>query len=473
MLAKLRNFSKSKFSGVLIAIIIVPFVFWGMGSVFTSGKSNNIAKINNENISTDNFFNFLNKLKINPNDLKNNIDDNTMNQILSEIISLKILDMEIDDLGVKISDKNLTNILKNDKKFHDEENKFSRIKYEKFLLENNFSATSYEQEIKTNNLQNELFNYVSGGIRSPRFLTKSYYLEETKIINIEYINLEKLYKKKFSLMELESHIEKNVSKFEKDYIDATFAKILPSNLIDTNEFNTDFFKKIDDIENDIFNDGNIEEVAKKYKIKLDKISNYYFKENDDDVLDEIYKNRNNKKLSLIDKEDYFLLFKIENLNKKLPGLDDEIFYKEVEENKIKKDKFEYNKKLLRKIEKNQFNNSDFKAIAVEDKNIFKLKIKSKDDNSFLNIDSLKMLYTVPENNFLLIVDNDKKVYLTKIVNFEYKNYNDNNKDIKKYSLKSNFNLKNNISLTYDKLLNKKYNVEINQNTLERVMNYFK
>ena len=31
MLGKLRSFSKGKLAAVLVAIIIIPFVFWGMG----------------------------------------------------------------------------------------------------------------------------------------------------------------------------------------------------------------------------------------------------------------------------------------------------------------------------------------------------------------------------------------------------------------------------------------------------------
>ena len=45
MLSKLRDFSKSKLAGVLITIIIIPFVFWGMGSVFSGGNKNNVVKI--------------------------------------------------------------------------------------------------------------------------------------------------------------------------------------------------------------------------------------------------------------------------------------------------------------------------------------------------------------------------------------------------------------------------------------------
>ena len=50
MLNKLRGFSNTKLAGVLVAIIIVPFVFWGMGSVFSGGNTNNIAKIISEKL---------------------------------------------------------------------------------------------------------------------------------------------------------------------------------------------------------------------------------------------------------------------------------------------------------------------------------------------------------------------------------------------------------------------------------------
>ena len=65
MLNKLRNFTKTKLATVLIGIIIIPFVFWGMGGVFQGGNTNNIAKIKNVNISTENFFDHIRTLGIN------------------------------------------------------------------------------------------------------------------------------------------------------------------------------------------------------------------------------------------------------------------------------------------------------------------------------------------------------------------------------------------------------------------------
>ena len=60
MISSFRNFAKTKFAGLLVFIMIIPFVFWGMGGMFSSGNTNNIAKVNEKNISTEEFIDYLN-----------------------------------------------------------------------------------------------------------------------------------------------------------------------------------------------------------------------------------------------------------------------------------------------------------------------------------------------------------------------------------------------------------------------------
>ena len=60
MISSFRNFAKTKFAGLLVFIMIIPFIFWGMGSMFSSGNTNNVAKINKTNISTQEFVDYLN-----------------------------------------------------------------------------------------------------------------------------------------------------------------------------------------------------------------------------------------------------------------------------------------------------------------------------------------------------------------------------------------------------------------------------
>ena len=62
MLSSIRKFSKTIYAKVLLGIVVIPFVFWGMGSSLTSGNKNVIVKIDKEKYSTEAFFNFMQKL---------------------------------------------------------------------------------------------------------------------------------------------------------------------------------------------------------------------------------------------------------------------------------------------------------------------------------------------------------------------------------------------------------------------------
>ena len=72
MLNNIRNFSKTISAKILMVIIIIPFVFWGMGGVFNRGNTNNIVKINNHSISAQDFMNYLNDSRIDSNVIKEN-----------------------------------------------------------------------------------------------------------------------------------------------------------------------------------------------------------------------------------------------------------------------------------------------------------------------------------------------------------------------------------------------------------------
>ena len=287
MLSKLRNFTKSKLALVLIAIIIIPFVFWGMGSVFSGGNTNIVAKVGKKNISTEDFINYIQNSRIDPKDLKKNLDKNVLEEILSQVISLKIIEEEIKSLGISISDKSLFNKITNDKKFI-ENKKFSRVKYEKFLLENNIPATHYEKRVKENELQSNLFIFIGGGIKTPTFLKKNFYKEETKEIITEYINLENIYKNDFTDEEINKYLDNNEKNFRKDYIDVNFSKINPQSLINSDEYSKEYFQIIDEIDNLIINGESYIDIVKKFNLKSTKIENYQTEQDNHKFLVDIY-----------------------------------------------------------------------------------------------------------------------------------------------------------------------------------------
>ena len=473
MLNKLRGFSNTKLAGVLIAIIIVPFVFWGMGSVFSGGNTNNIAKINNEAISTQDFMKYINQTRMDVEYIKKNINNNVIENIISKIVSIKLLDMEINDLNISISDKALAEKIKNNEVFLDDKKNFSRIKYEKFLLENNLTAPVFEIRFKNEELKKNLFTYVGGGIKSPYFLNNKIYISKTKEVEIDYFNLDTVYNTETSETEINQFIKDNEENLKEELIDFSYAKITPSNLIEIDEFNNEFFKKIDDIENSILNGSNIEDIKKKYNLKLEYLNNYNNDDDENEILKEIYQKKNDAKIQLIDKNDYYLLYEISKIKKILPSKSDLNFIKRVKENLTLKKKYEYNKDLFQKIQDKKLNEDEFLKISSGERNILNTIIKSVDYDKVFDKESINLVYSLPINSFVLITDVNNKIYLAKINNIITKNLSKNDINNKEYLVKSNSKIIDEIYSSYDLSLNKKYRVKVFENTLDRIKNNFK
>ena len=102
MIRSFRNFAKTKYAGLLVFIMIIPFVFWGMGSMFSSGNTNTIAKINKTNISTEDFIDHLNNSGIPQSTIRDNLKNNIIEELLSNLISTSLLNLEIENYNLII-----------------------------------------------------------------------------------------------------------------------------------------------------------------------------------------------------------------------------------------------------------------------------------------------------------------------------------------------------------------------------------
>ena len=134
-----------------------------------------------------------------------------------------------------------------------------------------------------------------------------------------------------------------------------------------------------------------------------------------------------------------------------------------------KDKFDYNTKLLEKIRNNEFDNSEFTRMGQQ--NIKTTKLNSIRDNKKFDINAVKVLYSLPIDSFTLINDEKENIYLAKIKNYQLELIDGSN-EMKDYTNKQNSNLKNGMLKSYDLYLNSRYDVTLNQKTIERVKNFF-
>ena len=472
MISSFRNFAKTKFAGLLVFIMIIPFVFWGMGSMFSSGNTNNIAKINKQNISTQEFIDHINNSNIPQQTIRENLDKNIIEELLSTLVSTTLLDLEVKDFNLIISENTLLKKIKTNKNFLNQDGNFERVKYEKFLLENNQSAPAFELRLRGRELQKNLFDYIGAGTVVPKFLVNKIFEEENKKIEIEFINLQNFYKKKddISDLDIKKFVNENKENLKVEYIDFDYAIINPKNLIGVDEFNQMFFDKIDQIEIDISNNLNFKEILNNTDIKTINKTNFRYSDNKNDIEKKIFEVRNIE-FDIIENQNDYILYKINKLEERTPDLSDLELKNEILELVSQKNKFDFNSELLKKIDNKVFNNDEF--IKMGEKQIEKIQLKSIKDNNKFEINAVELLYSLPLNSFTLINDKKNNIYLAKIKKILNQNIGSNKEKLKEYVFKQNTNTKNSILKSYDLFLNEKYNVVINQKTVERVKNFFK
>ena len=473
MLKIFRNFTKKKIAGLLlIIVIIIAFGFGGFGGGFNTGNQNNIAKINNTNISTQDFMEYLNQSGLSQQVIKENIDKNIIEELLSSLVSMTLLDLEIKDLDLFLSEETLVEKIKKNKKFQDENSNFQRTLYEKFLLTNNMSAAMYEIKLKNNTLQKKLFTYISGGAKSPKFLVKKHFIENNRKLDIEFVSLNKFYKKneEFSNQEIKKFIHENKEKLKQDFIDFSYAIITPKKLVGIDDFNQSFFDAIDEIENKISKNIDFKTIINEINIKTISKKDYIYLDNKETIENKIYNSRKNN-IQILEDNGTFIFYQIDNTSTRLPSLDDDRFSKQVKNLLFQKEKFEFNKDILDQLDKKEFNEISFAKLANGE--VEKIQLNSIKDINKFEINSINILYSLPINSFTLVADKKDNIFIAKVISFEDISISQDSNEFKSISNQASAENRNGILKSYDYLLNSKYKVIVNEKTLDRVKNYFR
>ena len=472
MIEKLKNLGWKQLGGlVLIVIIIIAFGFGGFGGGFSTNNQNNIAKINKTNVTTQDFIDYVNQSGISQEAIRDNLDNNIIEELLSGLISTTLIDLEIKDFDLSINERTILKNIKENKNFQDENGAFQRIKYEKFLLSNNLSAPMFELQLKNRELQKHLFDFIGAGTITPNFLIEKKFEENNKSLDIEYFDMENLYKTKddYTANEIEVFIDENKDQLKREYIDFKYVILNPKNLIGIEEFNQEFFDEIDSIENKISQGSTFDTILEDINVDIIEV-NEFAPSSSKQINEDLIYSKKASKIDLIESGDNFLLYNIDNQYDRAPDLNDEIIKGEIVELIYQKGKFDYNREIIEEIQKKKFDNSKFEELAGSNKEYS--SINSIEDDKLIDINSVKMLYALPINSFAL-VNKEDKIYLVKITGTNKNSFNKTDEKYLKFVNSQNTNNRKSILQSYDQLLNDKYQVQLNQKTIDRVKNYFK
>ena len=484
MATSIGKLSKSFFIKLLVGIIILPFVFWGMGDVFRGGNQNVIATIDSKKVSTQEFVNYVNRLNLNEEQVKNLSKTDLIEQILSEYIGRKVMALEIEKIGIVVSDNALRDIIKNDKLFF-KDDKFSRTEYEKFLIKSGITAPQFEANIVEQEKRRQFLSSLAGGIVVPEMLVEKEFKKENQTKTIEYIDLEKYHSKnKPSRESLKELYERNKNIFFVELKSIRYAEIKPELISGSADYNENFFKQLDLIENKVLDGQTFDEttVANNLKIiEFNKINANKEDENKnkieklpDNLFNKIYNIKNTQSPEVINIEGKYYLAEVKDAEKKNKTMDDPEVVEALNAQLSFKEKIENNTSLAKDISLGAFKNGNFKKFAddngLEVKNY---KISSLKQNDIFSDGLIKNIFLTNDGEINLITNNTfTKSFLISTKKTEYKTLDKNSNEFEQYEAKARLNLINKIYKSYDESVNQKYKVELNQRTIDRVKNSF-
>ncbi|MDB9752441.1 SurA N-terminal domain-containing protein [Pelagibacteraceae bacterium] len=484
MTTSIGKLSKSFFVKLLVGIIILPFVFWGMGDVFRGGNQNVIATIDSKKVNTQEFINYLNRLNLNEEQIKNLPKTDLIEQILSEYIGKKVMSLEIQDLGITINDTSLRKIIKNDKLFF-KDDKFSRTEYEKFLLKSGISAPVFEANIVEQESRRQLLSYLSGGVMIPNSLVEIIFRKENQIKTIKYIDLEKFHSnKKPSQDKIKELYERNKKIFTEEFKSINYAEITPQALTGAKEYNEAFFRQLDVMENKVLDGQSFNEATKENNLKtisinkIDKNMQYKDKKKIKGLSNKLFKKfyliKNEKTPEILKVDGEYFLTEIKSVEKNIKKIDNPEVLDAINAQLSFQFKIENNTSILKDISVGGFDEAKMTSFANDNNlEIKNYKLTDLKDNEIFTEGIIKRIFLTEDAKVDLVTNSTlTKNFLVLAVDTEYKILKKPSNEFEKYETKARLDLVNKIYKTFDDQLNQKYKVKLNQRTIERVKNSF-
>ena len=484
MATSIGKLSKSFFIKLLVGIIILPFVFWGMGDVFSGGNQNVVATIDSKKVSTQEFVNHINRLNLKEDQIKNLSKTDLVEQILSDYIGKKVMAIEIEKLGVSVSDNALRNIIKNDKLFY-KDKKFSRTEYEKFLLKSGITAPQFEANIVEQEKRRQFLSSLAGGIVVPEILVKNEFRKENQVKSIKYIDLENYHSKfKPSLKDIKELYQKNKDIFFVEFKTIRYAEIKPELVSGSKEYDEKFFKQLDVIENNVLDGQPFEEASKENNLKVLEFTKVNANKEDDkknkltNISDELFKKiygiKNIETPEIINLKGKYFLAEIKDKERENKSMNEPEVLEALNAQISFKDKIERNTSLAKDISLGAFENDNFEKFANDNNLIIKdYKISNLKQNEIFEEGLVKRIFLTKDGETNLITNNTlTKSFLILTKKTDFKNLEKSSNEFEQYEAKARLNLINKIYQSYDESVNQKYKVEVNQRTIERVKNSF-
>ena len=202
------------------------------------------------------------------------------------------------------------------------------------------------------------------------------------------------------------------------------------------------------------------------KKKIENISDNLFKK--------IYNMKATQFPEVISVDSKYYLAEIKDEEKKNKPMNDPEVLEALNAQLNFKEKIENNTSLVKDISLGALDGDNFKKFADDNKLVITdYKISNLKQNDVFDEGLVKRIFLTKDGDINLITNSTlTKSFLISTKKTEYKKLDINSNEFEQYEAKARLNLINKIYQSYDENANKKYKVDINQRTIDRVKNSF-
>lgn len=242
MLESIRSGAQSFGVKIAFGIIILVFVFWGVGNFNDRDYSNVVAVVNGEPILAREFEKAYHAeeeylLRANPGLTRQQLAKMDLgSRVLNELIRLTLLAQEAKRTGIVITPREMIDVVSKDKAFQDEKGNFDAAAYKRVLEARRTSPGQYEKELSTQMLGARMADLVTAGAwADPEEVHRLFeFLRERRIIDYLFIPAAKFKNEiKIGEGEEEAWYENHKVQFSiPPRVNVEYIKVAPEALVD-------------------------------------------------------------------------------------------------------------------------------------------------------------------------------------------------------------------------------------------------
>ena len=194
MLGKIRNSTGSWLIKFILGVIVIVFVFWGVGS-FRSQRLNVLTKVNGEDILMESYrlahTNMLDNYKRMfggqiPEGFLDRID--IKQQVLNGLINETLIRQAANEIGILVSDIEIQNIILAIPAFK-HNGVFDQGLYEKSLRGVRLTPAVFETQVRQQLLTDRLKALLGSGLAVTEAEAKDHYMFENEDVNLAYVSI--------------------------------------------------------------------------------------------------------------------------------------------------------------------------------------------------------------------------------------------------------------------------------------------